>query len=59
MTGGAEFMYQNVTFIPLFAADGEVTHICMIVYDVTDTAVHKQGLQKRIRNWPFSVRQMV
>lgn len=46
VTGGAEFMYQNVTFIPLFAADGEVTHICMIVYDVTDTAVHKQGLQK-------------
>ncbi len=46
VTGGAEFMYQNVTFIPLFTADGKVTHICMIVYDVTDMAVHKQGLQK-------------
>lgn len=46
VTGGADFMYQNVTFIPLFDADNEVSHLCMIVYDVTDTAVHKQGLQK-------------
>ncbi len=46
VTGIADFMYQNTTFIPLMSATGEVTHLCLIVYDVTDSAVHKQGLEK-------------
>jgi len=44
VTGSAEFMYQNTTFIPLMSATGEVSHLCLIVYDVTDNAVHKQSL---------------
>lgn len=46
ITGTADFMYQNTTFIPLMSATGEVSHLCLIVYDVTDSAVHKQALEK-------------
>ncbi len=46
VTGTADYMYQNTTFIPLLSATGEVTHLCLIVYDVTDNAVHKQDLEK-------------
>jgi diguanylate cyclase len=45
ITGPADFMYQNVTFIPLVSADGEVHHVGLIIYDVTDTAVSKMELQ--------------
>jgi len=45
ITGTADFMYQNTTFIPLMSATGEVSHLCLIVYDVTDNAVHKLELE--------------
>ncbi|KAB7622788.1 GGDEF domain-containing protein [Alkalilimnicola sp. S0819] len=46
ITGTAEYMYQNVTIIPLTSASGEVDNICLIVYDVTDEAVAKQSMQE-------------
>ncbi|MEY8252089.1 MAG: GGDEF domain-containing protein, partial [Colwellia sp.] len=46
VTGSADFMYQNTTFIPLLSSTGEVSHLCLLVYDVTDNAVHKQGLKQ-------------
>lgn len=46
VTGSSDYMYQNTTFIPLLSATGEVSHLCLIVYDVTDNAVHKQSLKK-------------
>lgn len=46
ITGSADYMYQNTTFIPLLSATGEVSHLCLIVYDVTDNAVHKKDLEK-------------
>ena len=46
ITSNAEFMYQNITFIPLTNIQGEVTQICMIVHDVTDIAISKQAFQK-------------
>ncbi len=45
ITGTAEHMYQNSTIIPLMDARGRVDHICLIVYDVTDTAVNKMAQQ--------------
>ena len=45
ITGTAEFMYQNITLIPLSSADGEVNHIGIIIYDVTDMAVGKLQLE--------------
>ena len=46
ITGSAKHMYQNTTFIPLLAANGQVSHLCLLVYDVTDNAVNKQTLEK-------------
>jgi len=41
ITGTADFMYQNVTFLPLSSADGTVDHLGIIIYDVTDVALGK------------------
>ncbi len=46
LTGKSELMYQNITIIPLTGIDKSVTHICILVYDVTDIAVSKLELQK-------------
>ena len=45
ITGLSEFMYQNITFLPLTSVDGAVNHVGIIVYDVTDVAVNKQELE--------------
>ncbi len=39
ITGRASVMYQNTSIIPLESIDRSVNHICVIIYDVTDTAV--------------------
>lgn len=49
ITGKANHMYQNATFIPLTSTTGEVTHICIIIYDVTDEAVNKIDLEEANR----------
>ncbi len=46
ITGTADFMYQNITFLPLSSADGMVDHIGIIVYDVTDVAVGRLALEQ-------------
>jgi len=46
ITGSAEHMYQNTTFIPLMSSTGLVTHLCVLIYDVTDNAINKQELEK-------------
>lgn len=46
VTGNAEFMYQNCTILPLLDTRGQVAHICLIVYDVTEVAVNRLQLQK-------------
>ena len=45
ITGSAPFMYQNVSFIPLVSSNGQVDHVGLIVYDVTDQAVGKLALE--------------
>ncbi len=45
ITGTAEFMYQNITIIPLLSADGVVNHVGIIIYDVTDIALGKTELK--------------
>ena len=49
ITGPAEFMYQNVTFIPLVSSTGVVNHVGLIVYDVTDIAVTRLELERLSR----------
>lgn len=49
ITGTAEFMYQNITLIPLLSVDGAVKQIGIIIYDVTDMAVGKVKLEQANR----------
>ncbi len=44
ITGRSDFMYQNVSIIPLTSVHGEVNHIGIMVYDVTDVAVNRKAL---------------
>lgn len=53
ITGTAEYMYQNSSIIPLLDTNGIARHICLIIYDVTDTAVNKlaqQQANKQLQN---------
>jgi len=45
ITGSADFMYQNVTFVPFSSADMIVRQVGIIIYDVTDIAVSKIELE--------------
>ena len=38
-------MYHDSTIFPLTNTRGEVSHLCFIIYDVTDAAVSKLELQ--------------
>lgn len=44
ITGQEDFMYQNVTLLPLSGASGEVDHLCLVIYDMTAAAIHKKQL---------------
>ncbi|MBE0368667.1 sensor domain-containing diguanylate cyclase [Pseudoalteromonas sp. MMG013] len=46
ITGKADHMYQSSTIIPLSTITGEVGHICIIIYDVTDEAMNKLELEQ-------------
>ena len=45
ITSNAEFMYQNVTFLPLTDIAGHVTQVSLIIYDVTDVALNRKAFQ--------------
>lgn len=45
ITGKAEFMYQNSTFIPIQSLNGEISQICLIIYDVTEQAINNIELE--------------
>lgn len=45
ITGTEEFMYQNITISPLVSTTGDVNHIAIIIYDVTDIASNKKALE--------------
>lgn len=46
ITGAADFMYQNITLIPLSSANNEINHVGVLIYDVTDIAVNKIKLEE-------------
>ena len=50
ITGACEYMYQNITFMPLLSADGKVDRVGMIIYDVTDIAINKINLKEANEN---------
>jgi diguanylate cyclase len=50
VTGHSQFMYQNFTIVPMVSARGQVTHVCLIIYDATESAVAKQELEQANRD---------
>ncbi len=45
VSSASEFMYQNITMFPLTSLSGEVEQVCLMVFDVTDEALSKKGMQ--------------
>ena len=45
VTSAAEFMYQNVTMFPIVDKRGNVERFCILVYDVTEQALGKRGME--------------
>lgn len=44
ITGQEPYMYQNVVIFPLRSVNGEIDHVCIMIYDVTDVASFKKHL---------------
>jgi diguanylate cyclase (GGDEF)-like protein len=44
VTSNSDFMYQNVTVFPLASLSGIVDQICIVIYDVTDEAISRNGM---------------
>ena len=42
ITGSAEHMYQNVTIMPLRDFTGQIEHVAILIYDVTEEAMASQ-----------------
>jgi diguanylate cyclase (GGDEF)-like protein len=45
ITSQANHMFQNITIFPLASLTGQVEQICLVIYDVTDEAVSRLGMQ--------------
>lgn len=45
ITSAADYMYQNITIFPLASLTGKVEQLCLVIYDVTDEAVSRLGMQ--------------
>lgn len=45
LTGHSPLMYQNITLIPLSGLNGDITSVCLLVYDVTEIATRKKELE--------------
>jgi signal transduction histidine kinase len=44
LTGGIDFMYQDLAFLPVTALDGKVGSVCVLVTDATDAALSQRAL---------------
>lgn len=47
ITGTAEQMYQNVTLFPITGLTGEVTHMAVLIYDMTDIVMARTQAVKK------------
>ena len=46
LTSEAPWMFQNLTITPLLGTDGEVSHVCVLIYDVTNIAANRRHLER-------------
>jgi len=45
ITGTESVMFQNITISPLVSVDGSVSHVVIMVYDVTSIATNRKALE--------------
>ena len=45
ITSQAEHMFQNITIFPLASLTGQVEQVCLVIYDVTEEALSRLGMQ--------------
>lgn len=45
LTGCSELMYQNITFMPILGPSRRVEQVCLLIYDVTESATSKLQLE--------------
>ncbi|MBL6735052.1 MAG: PAS domain-containing protein [Shewanellaceae bacterium] len=43
LSSPSEFMYQNITMTPLTSLTGKVTHISIMIYDVSEEAIQEKS----------------
>lgn len=48
VTGGVDCMRQNCAFQPIKDKAGEVRYVCVTLFDVTDTSIYQNMLQKTL-----------
>ncbi|WP_407314945.1 diguanylate cyclase [Pseudomonas sp. nanlin1] len=44
ITGQEAFMFQNTTLTPLRSIRGDISHLCLVIYDVTNVATQSRQL---------------
>lgn len=49
VTGGMEFMCQDLTLMPIKNDAGEVENVCIILFDVTDAAIYRSMHQAAMK----------
>jgi len=49
ITGGVDCMRQDCAFVPIKDAGGEVSRICITVFDTTDASIYQERLQETKR----------
>ncbi len=45
VTGGADWVRQSCTFMPVEDASGAVTHVCVTVFDMTDVSIYQGRME--------------
>lgn len=52
VTSNADYMYQNITIMPLLNDQGKAEKLCILIYDATDQAINKlrvEGLNAQLQ----------
>lgn len=49
ITGGVDYMYQNLVLMPIKDASGEVIQVCIALHDVTDVGYYQSALQRAMQ----------
>jgi diguanylate cyclase (GGDEF)-like protein len=50
ISNGMEIMYQNLVITPLQSLNGEISHVCLMIQDVSDIAKNKINLHESNRH---------